>query len=177
VKLKGTTLNADVVPAAAIGDFGSDPIAIWSRRQQSQRPNYPRTHYDNGVAKQRRTSDAFKPTVRLFKRWVRQYHGYADFAPSFYIECAVHQAADGNFSTYLPSSFLTVGREICGWSRSKYINTVAGDKDILVPAEWHPDKFEIFKAKLARDLTLVSGAITAYSNEEADRLWKRAFGE
>jgi len=177
VKLKGTSLNADIVPAAAMGDFGSDPIAIWSRRQQAQRPNSPRTHYDNGVKKQRRTNDKYKATVRLFKRWVRQYAGYADFGPSFYIECAVHQVADSNFSTYLPGSFLQVGREICSWSRYVRINSVAGDKDILVPTEWSPEKFETFKSRLTTDLGLVAGAITVYSSSEADRLWKRAFGE
>jgi hypothetical protein len=177
VNLKGTSLNADIVPAAAIGDFGSDPIAIWSRRQRVERPNYPRAHYDNGVSKQRRTSNSYKATVRLFKRWVRQYSGFGDFAPSFYTECAVHEASDGNFSTYLPQSFLQVGREICSWTRYKRINSVAGDKDILVATEWSPEKFETFKARLAPELCPVSAAITAYSTAEADRLWKRAFGE
>ena len=101
VKLKGTSLNADIVPAVAIGDFTKDPIAIWSRRKKEGRPNYPRTHYDNGVGKHRATSQAFKPTVRLFKRWARQYPGFDKTAPSFYIECAVHAVSTSKFSTYL----------------------------------------------------------------------------
>lgn len=177
VKLKGTSFNADIVPAVAIGDFLVDPIAIWSQRQKAQRPNYPRTHYNNGVKKQKATSDSFKATVRLFKRWARQYASFSDTAPSFYIECAVHTVASDTFSSYLPLSFAKVGFEICSWSRYKVINSVAGDKDILTAAEWHPDNFEAFKAKLAPDLRFVVRAIDASTTEEASRLWKLAFGE
>jgi hypothetical protein len=177
VKLKGASLNADIVPAVAIGEFTKDPIAIWSRRQKAQRPNYPRTHYDNGVAKHRNTSQTFKPTVRLFKRWARQYPGFEKTAPSFYIECAVHAVPNSKFYTYLPLSFAEVGLEIYGWSRSKIIYSVAGDKDILVPNEWHPDDFEVFKEKLLPDLDRVVRAMQAKTAQEANRLWKLAFGE
>jgi hypothetical protein len=177
VKLQGTSLNADIVPAVAIGDFEKDPIAIWSRRKKAQRSNYPRTHYENGVRKQRATSQAFKPTVRLFKRWARQYRGFEKTAPSFYIECAVHAVSNSKFSTYLPLSFAQVGLEICGWSRSKVIYSVAGDKDILVSDEWHPDKFEAFQATLMPDLRYVVRAMQASTTQEANRLWKLAFGD
>lgn len=179
VKLTGSSggLDADIVPAAAIRDFGSDPIAIYSRSQRQERPNYPRTHYDHGVDKQRNTLDAFKPTVRLFKRWAQQYAGFDRVAPSFYIECAVHAVATGEFKPYLPLGFASVGLEICSWTRSKYIASVAGDKDILVPHEWHPDNFERFQAKLLPDLRRVVDAMNATTRAEADRLWKLAFGE
>jgi hypothetical protein len=48
---------------------------------------------------------------------------------------------------------------------------------VLVPGEWNPTKFEMFQAKLMTDVNLVAGAITASSSSEADRLWKRAFGD
>src|SRR6266568_763677 len=94
-----TFLQGSYRNGTAIGDITKDPIAIWSRRQKRQRPNYPRTHYDNGVKKHSATSEAFKPTVRLFKRWARQYSSLAETAPSFYIECAVHAVSNGKFST------------------------------------------------------------------------------
>lgn len=177
VKLKGASLNADIVLAVAVEDFASDPIAIRSRGERRERKNYPRTHYKNGVAKHKATADAYKPTVRLFKRWARQYSAAKDFAPSFYIESAVHAVDSARFRTYLPLSFASVGVEICGWSRHKYIPTVAGDKDILVASEWHPDKFEVLQSKLNRDLDYVIRAIEATSVAEANRLWKLAFGE
>lgn len=176
VKLKGT-LNADIVPAVAIGEFTEDPIAIWSRRQQAQRPNYPRTHYANGVIKHGATSQTFKPTVRLFKRWARQYTGFEKTAPSFYIECAVHAVSNSKFDTYLPLGFAQVGVEICRWSRNKVIYSVAGDKDVLVSHEWHPDNFQAFQAKLMPDVQRVVRAMQATTTQEANRLWKLAFGE
>jgi hypothetical protein len=177
VKLRGASLNADIVPAVAIGDFTKDPIAIWSRREREERRNYPRTHYDNGVRKHRATSQTFKPTVRLFKRWARQYLGFDKTAPSFYIECAVHAVSSTKFSTYLPLSFAEVGLEIFRWSRNTVIKSVAGDKDILVSDEWHPDKFEAFQAKLWPDLQFVVRAMQASTTQEANRLWKLAFGD
>jgi hypothetical protein len=179
VKLTGSLggLNADIVPALAIRNLATDPIAVWSRRRQVEVPNHPRVHYDNGVRKQADASDAYKPTVRLLKGWSRQYAGMDKTAPSFYLECAVHDAADSNFRAYLPRSLFNVGREILSWSRYKRINSVAGDKDILVTGEWSPDNFEAFKAKLKTDVAIVGRALTASSTAEADRLWKLAFGE
>ena len=77
VKLENE-LNADIVPAIGITSYSSDdPIKIYSRKsveQQGERYNYPRTHYSNGVKKQNATKNIYKPTVRLFKRWVRRVH-------------------------------------------------------------------------------------------------------
>src|SRR6266511_4423248 len=170
-----TFLQGSYRNGTAIADIND--VDIVSRRQKRQRPNYPRTHYDNGVKKHSATSEAFKPTVRLFKRWARQYSSLAETAPSFYIECAVHAVSNGKFSTYLPLSFAEVGREICGWSRSKVVYSVAGDKDVLVKDEWHPDKFEAFQTTLVPDLRYVVRAMNASTMEEANRLWKLAFGE
>jgi hypothetical protein len=148
---------------------------VYSRRERAERPNYPRTHYENGVAKQRATMDAFKPTVRLFKRWKRQY-SYIN-APSFYVECAVHSVASTRFTSYLPLSFATVALEICEYPRYAVIKSVAGDKDILVTQEWNHDDFVRFQEKLLRDARIVVSAMQASGQTEADRLWRLAFGD
>jgi hypothetical protein len=87
ITISGTP-SADVVPAIRTGAITSDPIAIYSFRQRSERDNYPRIHYARGVDKNKalRTNGAYKPTVRLFKRWVRQYSGHATMAPSFCVK-------------------------------------------------------------------------------------------
>ena len=101
VTLSGT-LKADIVPAISHTTYSStDPLLIYSRRTRKERPNYPRTHYDNGVTKQSATNDNYKATVRLFKRWARQYPDLT--APSFYTECAVHSVADSKFDNYCHS--------------------------------------------------------------------------
>lgn len=175
VKLDGS-LHADIVPAISPRPYSStDPITVYSRSGWQERPNYPRTHYQRGVTKQAATDDTYKATVRLFKRWVRQYPTLN--APSFYIECAVHSVASSAFSTYLPLSFAGVAVKIADYSRHSVIMSVAGDKDVLVPAEWAPDDFEAFQRRLKSDTAYVLDAIRADSQAEADRLWKLAFGD
>jgi hypothetical protein len=172
----GGTLNADIVPAISRTTYSStDPILIYSRRARQERPNYPRTHYRNGVTKQDDTNDNYKATVRLFKRWACQYPNLT--APSFYIECAVHSVAGSKFDSYLPLSFAAVALELVSYSRHKVIYSVAGDKDILVPSEWDPDDFEAFQKKLLTDAKLVLNAMQATTSTDADRLWKLAFGD
>jgi hypothetical protein len=134
----------------------------------------------NGVTKNNglHTDGAFKPTVRLFKRWARNVLSAPKVAPSFYIECAVHHVPDSEFSTYLPVSFVGVGiyliQEV---SRSTVLNSVAGDKDILVSTEWHPDRFEQFQAELTPSIVAAGQALSATTATEANRLWRKAFGE
>jgi tRNA nucleotidyltransferase (CCA-adding enzyme) len=79
VKLVGN-LKADIVPAVSRTSYSSsDPIHIYSRSNSQERPNFPRTHYQNGALKQAATDDTYKATVRLFKRWVRQYRDLRRF--------------------------------------------------------------------------------------------------
>lgn len=171
----GGTPQADIVPAISPSPYSStDPIQIYSRGDREERPNHPRTHYDNGVKKQKATDDAYKATVRLFKRWAVQYPSLK--APSFYIECAVHSVLSSKFDEYLPLSFAGVALELIGYSRYKVIRSVAGDKDILMSDEWHPDDFEAFQKKLLPDVRLIVDAMTAATRAEADRKWKLAFG-
>jgi hypothetical protein len=113
--------------------------------------------------------------VRLFKRWVRQYPNLN--APSFYIECAVHSVAGHAFRTCLPLSFAGVALKLIELSPYSVINSVAGDKEILVAQEWPSQDFEAFQARLRSDMKYVLGAIRADTQAEADRLFKAAFGD
>jgi Nucleotidyltransferase domain len=175
-----TELKLDVVPAIYRNDPETDPIEVYSFREGSRRDNYPRVHWENGTRKNSpaRTDGAFKPTVRLFKRWARNVLSDPKVAPSFYIECAVHHVPDDRFHTYLPVSFVRVGlyllQEV---SRTTVVNSVAGDKDILVPQEWHPDRFEQFQGELAPSIIAAGEALSATTTTEANRLWRGAFGE
>jgi hypothetical protein len=175
-----TDLALDVVPAIYRDDPETDPIEIHSFRTSRNRDNYPRDHWSNGVDKNdvMHTDGTFKPTVRLVKRWARNVLGpNSDVAPSFYLECAAYNVPDDKFNKYLPLSFAAVGATICDWNEFKYIGTVAEDKDILVPSEWHPDKFKEFKDALIPHLGYALDSMTASTETEANRLWRRAVGE
>jgi len=173
-----TNFKADVIPAVRIGDVATDPIAVYSFREQSERKNSPRDHYANNVAKQTRTGGAYKPTVRMFKRWVRNWFPWTDTAPSFYVECLIHSVPDDQFDSDPAASFLLVGNYIVNQiNRYSVILSVAGDKDILTSAEWDPSKFETFQAQLAMSVRLVALAFSATSSNEANRYWQLAFNE
>jgi hypothetical protein len=175
-----TDLALDVVPAIYRDDPDTDPIEVFSFREGSRRDNYPRVHWENGVTKNDRlhTDGAYKPTVRLFKRWARNVLSDPKVAPSFYIECAVHHVPDKEFFLDLPLSFLAVGLYLTqDITRNTVVNSVAGDKDILVHGEWHPDNFEQFQRELMPSVVLVSRAMKATTSTEANRLWRQAFGE
>lgn len=175
-----TDLAVDVVPAVYRHDPSLDPIEVFSFREGTRRDNYPRNHWQNGVTKndEHHTDGAFKPTVRMFKRWARNVLSDPKLAPSFYIECAVHHVPDDQFSSDLALSFIGVGLHIIGdITRSDVVMSVAGDKDILVAAEWHPDKFEQFQRELAVSVMTAGKVLRATTSTEANRLWREAFGE
>lgn len=173
-----TSFHADVIPAVRIGDVTTDPVAVYSFREGSERKNFPRIHYAQNVAKQAATAGAYKPTVRMFKQWVRNWFPWTDTAPSFYVECLIHSLPDDRFTPDPAATFLLVGDHVVNrLNRNSVIMSVAGDKDILQSAEWEPAKFETFQAQLANSVHLVALAFGASSSGEADQSWQQAFNE
>jgi hypothetical protein len=178
VKLGGGKLNADIVPAVSIERYRSDPLAVWSWREQAERPNYPRRHYANGIKKNNATAGRYKPLVRMFKRWASQYDDESPFAPSFYVECLVHSVPTRAFApTYLPGTFYSVGAEICNRALTFWVPSVANDKNILVASEWGTASFRAFRQHLADDLGHVEAAFGARQAQEANEHWRVAFGD
>jgi hypothetical protein len=78
----GVRLDADVLVAEQYRDYVSfdgstergyiEGIKFWAQDDERWIVNYPKLHYENGVAKQKETGDWFKPTVRTFKN-IRNY--------------------------------------------------------------------------------------------------------
>jgi hypothetical protein len=173
-----TNFRADVIPAICIADVEDDPIAVYSFRERGERKNYPRDHYERNTEKQARTADNYKASVRMFKRWARNWFAGTDIAPSFYIECLIHGVPDGLFTSDPPATFLLVADHIVNkLDRNDVIWSVAGDKDILTSAEWSPTKFETFQAQLGQSLTRVGQAFNTTSGWRAERFWGEAFNE
>jgi hypothetical protein len=114
-------LRADVVPALehrvytsfirrGLESYGS---GIRFHEQSSGRAiiNYPKLHYDAGVAKNA-TGGYYKPAVRMFKyaRTVCVERGLlADgVAPSYFIECLLHNVPGNLFQASLPDTYVAV---------------------------------------------------------------------
>lgn len=174
------TQNADVVPAVRIKSYDQDPVAVFSFREGTERQNWPRVHYANGVQKHRGTSQTFKPVVRMFKSWVANHWPKQSPAPSFYVECLISNVPDERFSTDLALAFFSVGfwiEQNLPASPTPVVWSVARDKDILVASEWHPDNYAVFVRQLAVSTTYIAGALQATSVAEAVRLWRLAFNE
>lgn len=173
-----TLFKADVVPAVHLGSPSIDPIAVYSFREGSERKNYPRVHYEHGKHKNASTAGNYKPTVRMFKRWTRNWFGGTDVAPSFYIECLVHSVPDGLFTSDPPDTFVRIADHIVNkLNRYSVVMSVAGDKDILTSDEWSPEKFDAVQGQVGRSLSLAAQAFNAMSSEQAGRLWREAFNE
>ncbi len=87
-------------------------IIFWSRPDQRRIVNFPKPHYDNGVAKHQNTSKWFKPVVRMLKnaRNAAVGKGYlADgTAPSYFEECFVYNAPATVFGGSYRNSFCNV---------------------------------------------------------------------
>ena len=172
-----SSFRADVVPAVPFGAADADPLLIYSRREARERLNYPHRHYEASIEKHAETGDKYKPTVRLFKRWAREHFAGTSVAPSYYVECAIHSVPSEHFKSYLPYSFEMVGRHLLTYTRSSFIWSVAGDRDILVANEWSPDHFERFYAQLETSVDLCCAATSSSDRSEADRLWRAVFGD
>jgi hypothetical protein len=178
ITISGTP-SADVVPALRKGAITSDPIAIYSFRERTERDNYPRLHYARGVDKNKplRTHGAYKPTVRLFKRWGAPVQRSREDGAELLHRVRRSQRHRLEVRHVFAAELRGGGPGDLFWSRSKIITSVAGDKDVLVAADWHPDRFEAFQRKLLTDLGFVVRALNATTASDANRLWRLAFGD
>lgn len=107
----GVKLDADVVVGeqyreyvAFDGNTGRgyiEGIKFWAQDDRRWIVNYPKLHYDNGVAKQKDTANWFKPTVRTFKN-IRNYLVNNDILPdnrasSYFIQGMLYNVPKGRF--------------------------------------------------------------------------------
>lgn len=178
IKVRGP-LTADVVPAVTVITPEADPIAIWSWRKGAERLNSPRVHYDNNVGRHQRTSEYYKPTVRMLKNWTRNHFGeQSRVAPSFYLECLVYNAPDICFVPDGAERFAFVMAHIMSLSyESNVVRTIAGDKPIFVPSEWPKGQFTALYRRLLVSHAFVRRALDATTNIKALTFWKRVFRE
>jgi len=172
--------QADVVPAVRITRYDEDPIAIYSFREQKEKLSYPRTHYDNSVAKHKRTGQTYKAVVRMFKNWAANHWPSGSVARSFHLESLVYSVPDDRFSSDLGLAFFRIAyyiETLVPPSPAPVVLSVAGDKDILSAAEWNATDYARFHAQVGRSTTLLAAALEAKSQSEASKFWRAAFNE
>lgn len=177
IKVRGA-FDVDVIPAVKVDhDHTTDPIVIYSHSKAVERPNFPRTFYENGVAKNTSTSGFYKPTVRMFKNWARNHINDDKTISSFKMQALVYGAQDSEFSGDYPSNFITVGVNMLEMLKPnglvpKPIMSVCGTEDINVG--WDPTLRAVFVNRLRESLVHASAAYKALDPNTAEASWKLA---
>lgn len=166
LKVKGEPgrLPADVVPCLEYhkyAEFYDSPgeyvsgIAFYSLPERRRIINFPKLHYDNGVAKNgmTHTNGSFKPSVRMFKN-ARSYlvdNGaiLKEHAPSYFVQCLLY-----NVPNYLFTSTRQRGYEdITKWLSSANLSSFICQNEQLplfgnTPEQWSESDATLFIAAL-----------------------------
>lgn len=126
----GVKLDADVLPCVRYRHYyefnGNDEqgcyegITFFALPDGRQVTNYPRQHFDNGVAKHQATGGLYKPTVRLFKN-ARNHlveHGRLPegAAPSYFIQGLLYNVPPEVYGGGTRQNFLNVLTWLAGAS-------------------------------------------------------------
>lgn len=114
-------------------------IAFWTQTDHERIVNYPKMHYDKGVAKngQSRTSGNYKAVVRIFKNVRTALIGTtitADLAPSYFVECWLSNVPDwlfvGTYSTAVPAIMDYLAQaDYEGWKCGNGLQFLFGHRD------------------------------------------------
>ena len=131
-----------------------DGIRLYASRDERWIVNYPRLHYDNGAAKNRRVGERFRRTVRMFKnarnRLVTEESITEDLAPSYFIECLVYNAPDLAFKSNLQDTYC----DIVNWmTQSDLSGLMCQNGQIPLfgdsPEQWSLENARVFGSALA----------------------------
>lgn len=121
IKLKedGNRLPADILVCLQYRNYFKlnyntyiEGILFWTRNESREIINYPKLHYDNGVSKNKRCNNLYKPAVRIFKN-IRTYLSNKNIidkrlVPSYFLECLLYNVPDDKFDRRYQITFLGV---------------------------------------------------------------------
>jgi len=153
-------IAADVVPAFGHRLYVSpdsyvEGIAFRTQREDRLIVNYPKRHYQNGVAKQKATANEYKPTVRIFKN-ARSHLVEAgalneDVVPPYFVECMVYNVSDITFqATTWQQQFVQVYKFIEGADLSHFF-CVNGVTPLFgsTPEQWNASDARLSLLRMA----------------------------
>ena len=114
IKVKGSDgrLDADIICCAQYREYKSfskssrenyiHGITFWQRNDGTQIRNFPKQHYDNGVAKNQSSGSNYRSVTRIIKnmiaRLVELNRISSDLAPSYYLESLLYNVPSRYFN-------------------------------------------------------------------------------
>ncbi len=151
VEAAGGRLPADIVVCQTYRRYTNQAhyhrgVTFRTRRENRQVINFPKQHYDNGVAKNNSTIGQFKPTVRMIKRARNHMADRGTFdkdqAPSYCIECLLHNVPSAAFHRNRTATFT----DILAWLANANLEHFCcqnGIQDLFGPS---PDQWSVSSA-------------------------------
>jgi len=120
--------------------------------------SFPKSHYENGTAKNDRTNEFFKRSVRMFKN-AREFlveRGVitSHLAPSYFVECLLYNVPDGNFGPTLRDTYYKVVNCINSSNNSTLAAIKCQDGQLQLfgdePEQWSVHDAQQFSTALAQ---------------------------
>jgi hypothetical protein len=156
----GERLNADVLVCAEHRDwkyfYGTRDdqhsfvpgVVFWTQRENREVVNYPKVHYENGVAKQQSSRDWFKPTVRMVKNARRLMYDRGTLprgtAPSYFIQCFLFNVPDGQFGNTQQQNY----RDVLAWLEAADLTKFVCQHGQYALFGSSPEQWDIDQARL-----------------------------
>ena len=117
IRASGNRLAADAVPCVTYKRYRNwavvgEGITFWTLSSNQQVINYPKLHLQNGSNKNGRTSNCYKPTVRMFKntreRILENNPSLQGNYPSYFVECLLYNVPDSRFGNSFANTYCDV---------------------------------------------------------------------
>lgn len=151
----GNRLNADVVPVLGVNaptfhGRRTHGILFYNAVTGATIINFPKQHYDNGVAKHQATDQWYKAAVRMFKNARNATTLPKDTAPSYFVECLLYNAPDNCFGE---SHQLTFSRTLAWLAKAELGSLVCQNECAQLfgnaPTQWSEARARQFIRALA----------------------------
>ena len=107
IAASGNRLAADAVPCITYKHYNNwsvvaEGITFWTQSSNQQVINFPKIHLQKGSAKNQRTKNRYKPSIRMFKnareRILANNPVLQGSYPSYFVECLLYNVPDSCFS-------------------------------------------------------------------------------
>ena len=117
IAASGNRLAADAVPCITYKHYNNwsvvaEGITFWTQSSNQQVINFPKIHLQKGSAKNQRTKNRYKPSIRMFKnareRILANNPVLQGSYPSYFVECLLYNVPDSCFSNSYSETFYDV---------------------------------------------------------------------